>query len=168
VGIAATAYLWIQDMDHHQYRPASIGKNTCAHTCGASRVTLAPFLTSGKWWPVGQIGTRNSRTVVGIAATAYLWIQDMDYHQYRWATTGKNTRAQTCGASPVTLAPFLTSGKWWPVGQLGTSNSKTVVGIEATAYLWIQDMDYHQYRPAKPFKNKLAFIHLLLQSLWLY
>jgi hypothetical protein len=33
-----------------------------------------------------------------------------------------------------------------------------VVGIAATAYLWIQNMDYDQYRPATPFKNKLALI----------
>jgi hypothetical protein len=39
------------------------------------------------------------------------------------------------------------------VDQMGTSNSKTVVDIAATTKLWIQDMDYDQYRPAAPFKN---------------
>jgi hypothetical protein len=73
VGIATTTYLWIQDMDNDQYRPVTTtSKNTCAHKCGAFPVTLAPFLTSGKWWRVGQRETRNSKTVVGIAATAYL------------------------------------------------------------------------------------------------
>jgi hypothetical protein len=37
---------------------------------------------------VGKIGTRNSKTVVGIAANAKLWIQDMGYDQYRPATSG--------------------------------------------------------------------------------
>jgi hypothetical protein len=117
--------------------------------------------------PLGQTGTSNSKIVVGIAATTYVWIQNMDYDQYRPATTGKNTRAHTCGASPVTLVPFLTSSKWWPVGKIGTRNSKTLVGIAASAYLWIQNMDYDQYRQATPFKNMLALIHVLLQSLWL-
>jgi hypothetical protein len=45
------------------------------------------------------------------------------------------------------------------------SNSKTVAGIAATASLSIQDMDYDQYRSATLFKNKLALIHVLLQSL---
>jgi hypothetical protein len=31
---------------------------------------------------VGKIGARNSKTVVGIAANAKLWIQDMGYDQY--------------------------------------------------------------------------------------
>jgi hypothetical protein len=63
---------------------------------------------------------------------------------------------------------FNTSGKWWPLlGQIGTWNSKTVVGIAATAKLWIQDIDYDQYWPDVPFKYKLALIHVLLQSLWL-
>jgi hypothetical protein len=83
-----------------------------------------------------QIGTRNSKAVVAIAATAYLRIQDMDYDQYRPATTGENTCGHTCGASPVTLAPFLTSGKYWPgCGSNRNKDSKTVVGIAATAYL---------------------------------
>jgi hypothetical protein len=37
--------------------------------------------------------------------------------------------------------------QWWPLGQIETSNRKTVVGITATTKLWIQDMDYDQYRP---------------------
>jgi hypothetical protein len=48
------------------------------HTC-ASLVTLIQFLTSrDKWWPLIQIGTSNSKTVVGIVATASLWIHSLD------------------------------------------------------------------------------------------
>jgi hypothetical protein len=61
--------------------------------------------------PVGQIGTRNINIVVGIAATAKLWIQDMGYDQHRSVTNGKNTGTHTCGASPVILAPLNTGGK---------------------------------------------------------
>jgi hypothetical protein len=64
------------------------------------------------------------------------------------------------------LIPY-NSGKWWPLGELGRSNSKTVVSIAATAKLRIQDMDYGQYRPALPFENMLVLIHVPLQSLWL-
>jgi hypothetical protein len=82
-------------------------------------------------------------------------------------TIGHTPCTHTC-ASLVTLTWFLTSGKWWPVGQIGTSNSKTVVAIVATAYLWIQDMDYDQYWPATVGKL-LVLIHvMLLQSLWLH
>jgi hypothetical protein len=49
------------------------------------------------------------------------------------------------------------------MGQIETSNRKTLVDIAATAKLWIQDMDYAQYRPDAPFKNKLALIHVLLR-----
>jgi hypothetical protein len=73
-------------MDYDQYRRATPFKKVGTHTC-ASSVTLTPLITSGKWWPLGQIKTRNSKTVVGIAATAYLWIQDMDYDQFRQATS---------------------------------------------------------------------------------
>jgi hypothetical protein len=41
-----------------------------------------------------------------------------------------------------------------------------MVGIAATASLWIQDMDYDQYRPARPFDTLLVPIHVLFQSLW--
>jgi hypothetical protein len=134
---------WIMINVDHLHDLKKVGNRTCA-----SSFTLTPLLTSGKWWPLGKTGTSNCKTVVDIAATAYLWILDMDYDQYRPATTGKNTRAHTCGACPVILAPFITSGKWWHVGQIGTSNSKTLVGIAVSTYLWIQDMDYDQHGPA--------------------
>jgi hypothetical protein len=51
------------------------------------------------------------------------------------------------------------------MGQIETSNRKTLVDIAATTKLWIQDIDYAQYRPDAPFQNKLALIHVLLQSL---
>jgi hypothetical protein len=63
----------------------------------------------------GSIGTRNSKTAEGIAATAYLRIQDMDHDQYRLATIGKNTCAHTCGASPVIClhsSPVANDGLW--------------------------------------------------------
>jgi hypothetical protein len=34
-------------------------------------------------WPLGQTGKSNSKTVVGIAATGKLCIQNMNYDQYR-------------------------------------------------------------------------------------
>jgi hypothetical protein len=107
-------------------------KISWTHTC-ASSVTLTQYLTSGgQWWHLGQIGTQSSKTVVGIAATPKLWIQDMDYDQYRPATPFIISLTHTC-ASSVTLTRFLTSGKWWLLGQIGTQSSKTVVGIAATA-----------------------------------
>jgi hypothetical protein len=51
------------------------------------------------------------------------------------------------------------------LGQIGTRNSKTVVGFTATANLLVQDMDSDQYRPGTPFKTKLVLIHVLLHSL---
>jgi hypothetical protein len=38
------------------------------------------------------------------------------------------------------------------------------VGITATAVLSINGLEYDQYRPALLFKNKLALIHVLLDS----
>jgi hypothetical protein len=49
VGIAATAYISIQDIDYDQYRPATSEKNSCTHhTFGAYPVILAPFMVGGK------------------------------------------------------------------------------------------------------------------------
>jgi hypothetical protein len=79
-----------------------------------------------------------------------------------WHTAG----AHSC-ASSVTLIQFLTSDKPWPLGQIGTSYSTTVMGIPATAFLWIHGMDYDQYRSATTlFDTLLVPIHVLLQSLW--
>jgi hypothetical protein len=122
---------------------------------------------SGKWRPLWQIGTRNSKSVVGIAATAYLWIQDMEYDQYRPAKSKKNMVPILVVLFQLFWPQFITSGKWRPLWQTGKGESNTVVGIEATAYLWIQDMDYDQYRPATPFDTLLVPIHGFLKSLWL-
>jgi hypothetical protein len=131
--------------------------------------TLTQFLTSGKCWPVGQIGTRSSKTVVGITATTKLWIQGMDHDQYKPATpfdtllVPLHVLLQSLWLDSSPVQRFITSGKCWPLGQIGrTSNSKTVVGIALTTKLWIQDMDYDQYRPATPFDTKLVPIHVLL------
>jgi hypothetical protein len=48
----------------------------------------------------------------------------MDYDQYRPATSEKNTGTHICGASPIILAPCITSGKLMPVGKIGTSRAK--------------------------------------------
>jgi hypothetical protein len=40
------------------------------------------------------------------------------------------------------------------------------VGITATAFLSMNDMDYDQYRPALLFKNKLAFIHVVVDLIF--
>jgi hypothetical protein len=84
-------------------------------------------------------------------------------------TIGDSACTHTC-APLVTLTWFLTSGKCWPcvVGQTGTRNSKTVVGIAATAYLWIGDMHYDQYRPLTPLDTLFVPIHVPLWSLWLH
>jgi hypothetical protein len=51
------------------------------------------------------------------------------------------------------------------MGKIGTSINKTVVSIAAITFLQIIGMEYDQYRPATLFKNKLIFIHVVLQSL---
>jgi hypothetical protein len=151
-------------MDYDQYRPALSEKNTCTHTCGASPCILAPFITSGKWWPVGQIGTRNSKTVVGIAPTHICelktWIMiniDQLHHLTHWLYP-----YMWCFFSHFDSIP----AQWQMMAcgsNRGTRNSKTVVGIAGTDYLWIQEMEYDQYRPATSGKM-LVPIHLVL--LW--
>jgi hypothetical protein len=71
VGIAATASFLIQDMNYDQFRPATpFDTLLVPYMCFSSHLT--PFLTSGKQWPLGQIGTSKSKTVVGIAVTTSL------------------------------------------------------------------------------------------------
>jgi hypothetical protein len=88
-----------------------------------------------------------------------------------WLTQTLYTIWHTAGTPQcalfVTLTWFLTSDKPWPLWQIATSNSKTVMGNEATATLWIQDMYYDQYRPSTLFDTLLVPIHVLRWSLWL-
>jgi hypothetical protein len=44
------------------------------------------------------------------------------------------------------------------------ARGKTVFGIAATPYLWIDDMQHDQYRPALPFDMLLVTIHVVLVS----
>ena len=80
-----------------------------------------------------------------------------------WHTAGTHT----C-ASSVTLTPYIPSDKWWPLWQICTCNSKIIMGIVATASLWLQGMQNEQYRPVLPFHTLLVPILVLLQSLWLH
>jgi hypothetical protein len=58
---------WIMINIDQQHHSKKVGTHTCA-----SSVTLTPLITSGKGWPLGQIGRSKSKTVVGIATTTYL------------------------------------------------------------------------------------------------
>jgi ribosomal protein S18 len=63
-------------------------------------------------------------------------MQDLDYDQYKPATSYKNKLVIINFPSSVTLTQFLTSAaKCWPLGETGTSNSKTMVGIAVTTKL---------------------------------
>jgi hypothetical protein len=89
-----------------------------------------------------------------------IWSIQTSY--YLWNTSVTHTFAPS-----LTLTRFRTGDKSWPLGQIGTRNSKTVLGIAATAKMWIHDMDYDQYRPATSYNTLMLHIHLLLHSLWL-
>jgi hypothetical protein len=53
-----------------------------------------------------------------------------------------------------------------PSGSNRNKQSKTVVGIVATAYLRIEDMNYDQYRSATREKKLVPIYVVLLQSFW--
>jgi hypothetical protein len=58
----------------------------------------------------------------------------------------------------------------WQMMASGSNRNKQQQNsgdIAATAYLWIQDMDYDEYRPATPLDTLLLPIHVLFWSLWL-
>jgi hypothetical protein len=62
---------------------------------------------------------------------------------------------------------YISNDKWWPQCQLGGSMRKTVCGITATAFLWIECMEYDQYRPVLQSDTLLVTIHLLLDSIFI-
>jgi hypothetical protein len=166
VGITATAKLWIQDMDYDQYRPATPFKNKLV----LIHVLLQSLDSIFYMWQMMASGW-NRKKQQHNSGGHYSNHQIVNPGHGLWSmwtcyTISKSVGSHTC-ASSVTLNHFFTSGKWWPLGEIQqTSNSITVVGITATAKLWIQDMDYDQWGPAWPFKSKLVLIHGLLQSLW--
>jgi hypothetical protein len=73
----------------------------------------------------------------------------------------------TCPPS-ITFTPFITSNKWQPSCQTVTSNSKIILGIELTAFFWIQGMEYDQSGIDIPVDTLLVPIPVLLQSFWLH
>jgi hypothetical protein len=120
-----------------------------------------------KWGPLCQLlGTTKRKTEVGITATAFLWVDHMAYDQYRPALPIDILLLTIHVLLDLVFILYITKNdKWLCQCQLEASKRKTVVGISATSKLWIQGMDYDQHRPATPFKNLLAFIHVVLQSL---
>jgi hypothetical protein len=84
-----------------------------------------------------------------------------------WHPCWKKPQFLFCVMCSKKLHVCLSSVIDFPGYGSGTSMSKIVVCIAATAKLWIQGMDYDQCGPATPFKNKLALTYVLLQSLWL-
>jgi hypothetical protein len=129
---------------------------------------LTQFLTGGKWWPLW---------IKWEQATAKQWwtLQQPPNCEFRtWIVINIDQLhhlkiswySHMCFFSHFDSIPHQCD-KWWPLCQIGTRNSKTVVNIDAATKLWIQDMDYDQYRPAAPYKNKLVLTHVLLQSLGL-
>jgi hypothetical protein len=121
-----------------------------------------------KWHPLCQLGTTKGKTEVGITATAFLWVDHMAYDQYRPALPFDILLITIHVLLDLGFILYITKNDKWPCQcQLEASKRKMVVGISATSKLWIQGMNYDQYRPATTFKNKLGFIHVVLQSLWL-
>jgi hypothetical protein len=135
----------------------------CTYTLFYFKVSIKPL----KYVMYSRGFSGCPRIVFCIAVTAKLWIQDMEYDQYRPATLSKNKLALIhvrLNSFWLNSSPVANDGL---LGQIQASNSKTAVGIAATNKLWIQNMNYDQYRPTTLFKNKLTLIHVLPQSLWL-
>jgi hypothetical protein len=201
VNITATTSLWIQDMDYDQYRPATTPfdtlllvpihvllqslwfnsspvtndclsvtnrnkqqQNSIGHCSNYLFVNSGHGLWSiqvrftiwhtGCWYPymcffshfdsipcqwqtMSSVTNRNKpeqnsgghcRNHLFVRTGHVLWSIQTIYTI--WHTTGTHR----C-ASPVTLIPFLPSDKPWPLWQIGTNKSKTLVGIVATASL---------------------------------
>jgi hypothetical protein len=151
VGIAATALLWIEDMKYDPNTPV-LPFYILLVTINVLFHTFSFFCTTkDKWWCQCEPGASKRKRMVDIVATTFLLIEDMEYDQNRpvlpiWHAAGN----PTCASSHFVIL-YVTKDKWWPMCQLGASSRKTVMGIAATSFLWIEDMEYDQYRPILPF-----------------
>jgi hypothetical protein len=132
--------------------------------------------TNDKWWPQCQEGKSKRKTVVGIAATTSLWIEHMEYYQYRPGLSFNMLIVIIHVLLHSFIFFYIINDKLWPQEcQLGTSKLKTVVGIVATTSFWMQHMEYSQYRPALTFDilpvnhtcaSSLIFIFYITNDKW--
>jgi hypothetical protein len=105
------------------------------------------MLRSRKWWPSARRQGFSWFVPFTVTLTSATHIQDPQ------ATLNHVL------LDSVFILSF-TNDKWPCQCQLEASKRKTVVGIAATAKLWIDD----QYRPVLPFYILLVTIHVLLDS----
>jgi hypothetical protein len=135
VGIVATTKLWIQDMDlNHTYQLYHL-----THCRYPSMCFFNQFDLIHHWWQMMASGSnrnekqQNSDEHCSNCQTVNpghgLWSLHTSYAIWHAAGT------RPC-ASSISLTWVITSDKWcWPLGQIGTQNSKTVVGIAAATKL---------------------------------
>jgi hypothetical protein len=103
--------------------------------------------------------------VVGIPVIAFLWIEHMEYDQYKPVLPFEIllvTMIHVLLDSVFIL--YIINDKWPWQCQQEASKRKTVFGIASSAFLWIDHVKYVQYRPDLPFDMLMVTIHVLHDS----
>jgi hypothetical protein len=94
---------------------------SCIHTCASLLISMF-YIMNDKWCPQCKLlGASKKKTVVGITANTFLWIEDMEYNQFKTCFTISHT---DCNHTCPSLLIFILLHQEWQMMASGSTRSK--------------------------------------------